>query len=179
MLLSRGAVAVRDRSVGRLAVLRGLAEEEPAAEVSTPATSSARTNLPPPPGPPGTYFLLLRGGSSWSWEALGLGRAETRPERELRGVVGLEDIDGRDAWMGCRWKQAECVELGMRVVKRRRGSLDGAQQWVFSSGGACQRGPGRSEVDREAIQRSSGCLLIVLGVVGGWWLVRRANDFTN
>lgn len=93
MLLSRGAAAVRDRLVGRLAVLRGLGVAAgPAAEDSTPAISSARTNLPPPPGPPGTYFLFFRGGSSWSWETLPRGRADMRPARELRGVVGLEDM---------------------------------------------------------------------------------------
>lgn len=93
MLLSRGARVVRERLLAGLrAVLRGLEEVARDCAAGVSGMSSARTNLPPPPGPPGTYFLFFRGGSSWSCEALARGRTVTRPERELRGVSGREDI---------------------------------------------------------------------------------------
>lgn len=89
VLLSRGArVVVRDRAVGLRAALRGLGGDGPA----VPSSSSASTNRPPPPGPPGTYFLFFNGGSSSSCEWRPRERTGTRPERELRGVVGRDDM---------------------------------------------------------------------------------------
>lgn len=156
VLLSRGARAGRDRLAGRLAVLRGFgADGDGAGEPA--AMSSARTNRPPPPEPPGTYFLFLNGGSSWSWSLSTLPRERTgtRAERELRGVVGLEDIAsigvgigiGVVWWMGMgiNSRKAAC-ELRMRmrmrvqmrdarVVKGRRGSLDDGSQWWYASEG--------------------------------------------
>lgn len=67
----------------------------------------------------------------------------------------------------------------MRVVKGRRGSLDGAQQQGFASGEAVGSGLGRTNVDRGAIQRGSRCGMVVMGAVDGYWAVRWTNDFTN
>lgn len=119
--------------MARLAVLRGLGVDAGGAGVST---SSAATNLPPPPGPPGMYFLFLRGGSSLSWEALGRCRPVKRPERELLGVAGLDDI--APGW--ARWATGEVLRKGgqerprVRVVKSRRESLDGAHGCEWASG---------------------------------------------
>lgn len=72
------------------------------------STSSAVMNRPPPPGPPGTYFLFFRGGSSWSWDILDRGRALKRPERELLGVAGLDDIAPGMA----RWAEGKGLRSG-------------------------------------------------------------------
>lgn len=133
VLRSRGIGGARDRLGFRLAVLRGLEADDGAAGVST---SSAATNLPPPPGPPGTYLLFFRGGSSWSVGILDRGRPVNRPERELLGVAGRDDI--ARGWT--RWPFGEELRKGgwerprMRVVKRRQESLDVAHGCEWASG---------------------------------------------
>lgn len=148
VLLSRGARVVRDRAVGLRAVARGLGGDGPAGVSS----SSASTNLPPPPGPPGTYFLFLSGGSSSSCDWRPRDRTGTRPERELRGVVGLEDMESavdrtKVLRMGMDWPQGRGW-AAQGWAARRHGEARDTRQGVWvgvgigrtrSRGLRCQR----------------------------------------